>query len=282
MIVPQTHQVSARNWQAELALTFARREARTTLTHRLHHGPLVVQKMLYPEGDAVCHGIIVHPPGGVAGGDALTLRANLGVQSQVLLSTPGATKWYKAGQTHASQKLLFDVQENASLEWLPQENIVFDGAKVGLTAEVRLAQAAKYVGWEVTCLGRQARQEMWQQGYLKQHTAVYRDGKPVWVERAQLTPQSREIMAITGLGGQVVMGTFVIVHGQPPQDLLDACRAQQVTYGQCGVSSLPQVLSARYVGNSAQEARAYFESIWMLLRPWYLEKVAVRPRIWST
>lgn len=278
----QLDQTSARHWQAELALTFARQAQRTTLVRRQHHGPLVVQKMLYPEGDMVCHGIIVHPPGGVAGGDALTLRASLDESAQVLLSSPGATKWYKAGQAPASQTLVFDVSEHACLEWFPQENIVFDGAQVRLSAEVHLAKNACYAGWEVTCFGRQARQEVWQQGYLKQNTVIYRDGKPVWVERAKLTPQCREMASIAGLGGQVVMGTFVIVRGQLPLQYLEACRTQEVRYGQCGVSSLPQVVCARYVGSSAQEARDYFESIWKLLRPWYLEKVAVRPRIWNT
>ena len=124
-------------WRALLALEFERRGVRTVLASRCHDGSLIVQKPLYPEGDEVCHAIVVYPPAGIAGGDELQLSANVGPEACVLLTTPGAGKWYRSAGPQASQRIVFDVGPGACLEWLPQETIIFDGALADLRAEVR-------------------------------------------------------------------------------------------------------------------------------------------------
>src|SRR3989344_500526 len=111
----------AQSWKARLALGFESRDGRTVLAERRHDGPLVVQKALYPEGDAVCHAIVVHPPAGIAGGDELELKVRSARGAHALLTTPGAGKWYRSAGPRAEQKLRFDV--SGALEWLPQETI---------------------------------------------------------------------------------------------------------------------------------------------------------------
>src|SRR5438105_10584460 len=127
----------AASWKASLSLSFARDENRCVLAKRSHEGPLVVQKPLYPEGAEVCHAIVVHPPGGIAGGDELSLEVK--TRGHALLTTPGATKWYRSAGPWAKQKLSFDV--DGTLEWLPRETIVFDGALAQLECEIRLGSA---------------------------------------------------------------------------------------------------------------------------------------------
>src|SRR6185369_16165309 len=141
-----------RSWKARLELGFTRESERTVLSRKLHDGPLVVQKPLYPEGSAVCHAIVVHPPGGMAGGDELELTSSVAQGAAALLTTPGATKWYRTAGPQASQRIAFDAQ--GTLEWLPQETIVFDGALAQSALEVDLATDASLVGWEIVCLGR--------------------------------------------------------------------------------------------------------------------------------
>src|SRR6478736_2504397 len=119
-------------WRARLALAFERRGDRTVLARRHHEGPLVVQKPLYPEGDGVCHAIVLHPPAGIAGGDAIELSLRAGEGSSVLVTTPGAAKWYRSPGPTASQRISIEAAAGSTLEWLPQENIVFDGARADI------------------------------------------------------------------------------------------------------------------------------------------------------
>src|SRR2546423_15456645 len=118
----------AASWKARLSLSFARDGNRSVLAERSHEGPLVVQKPLYPEGDTVCHTILVHPPGGIAGGDELRIEARVGAAAHTLLTTPAAGKWYRSAGPWAQQRVRLDGGAGPSVQWLPQESILFDGA----------------------------------------------------------------------------------------------------------------------------------------------------------
>jgi urease accessory protein len=276
-----------RSWLAQLDLSFNSNHLRTWLEKKQHIGPLVIQKTLYPEGADVCHGVIVHPPGGVAGGDQLTLNVNLVQRAHVLLTTPGAGKWYKANGSVASQHLAFEIKDDACYEWLPQENILFNGSKVRFSAQVNLSRNAKYAGWDIMCFGRQAQGERWDSGELQQSMIIRREGKLIWNEHVFLDQETPLLQSIIGLGGNAVNATFVIAAHALPTALLNSCRDLQPNLtidgkAKYGVTALPEIFVARYVGQSAQSARHYFEQLWMILRPWYGQREAARPRIWNT
>jgi urease accessory protein len=275
--------VPTKRWLAELSLEFESRRGRSILAKRQHQGPLVIQKTLHPEGEAVCHGVVVHPPGGIAGGDELMLNATLGNGANALLTTPGASKWYKSNGVQAKQHLSFVLDDIACLEWLPQENILFDGSQLTLSANIELAAQSVYAGWEVVCFGRQAQQEQWQSGRYQQSLRIWREQTLIWQECTLLHPKHPVFDSMVGLRGHVVTGSFVIAAGHVPDAVLAACRELKLT-GEVryGVTALPQVFSARYVGLSAPQAREYFEQLWQLLRPWYLGRAVTRPRIWNT
>jgi len=278
---------SGRHWHARLDLNFAERGGRTWLAQRQHVGPLVLQKTLYPEGQSICHGVIVHPPGGVAGGDVLTLAVSLSQQSKVLLTTPGAGKWYKANGHEASQHLIFNLQDHACFEWLPQENIMFDGSQVRFTADINLSRNARYAGWEILCFGRQAQGECWNTGTMHQNVSIRRENKRIWLERTAIVPEPALMQSIVGLGENAVSASFVIAAGAVPPEVLARCREIQPKLAldmlaRYGVTALPEIFSARYIGQSAQCAREYFEALWQILRPWYLGHESTRPRIWNT
>lgn len=279
--------IKTAQWLATLTLDFEADNGRSYLAKRQHSGPLVIQKTLYPEGVEVCHGIIIHPPAGVAGGDALTLHVNVGRNARALLTTPGAGKWYKANGAVASQHLRFDLAEKSGLEWLPQENILFDGSILDFSAEVHLDQDAVYAGWEILCFGRLAKGERWHIGQLQQRLTIKRFNKTIWQESANLSANDRFFHSAIGLGGNVVSANFVIAAGAVPVELFAQCQLFEIdsasdSKAKFGVSALPEVFSARYIGMSAQSARHYFEGLWRILRPWYASRPAVRPRIWNT
>lgn len=282
IVSPPLKLTATKHWQARLELGFARRDARSYLAHRLHHGPLVVQKSLHPEGEDICHAVVVHPPGGVAGGDALHLQVQVGEGARALLTTPGAGKWYKANGTKATQTLTFQLAAGSGLEWLPQENILFDAAEVGFSAEIALAADATLAAWDIVCLGRQAQQEIWQSGFYQLNQRITRNGRLIWNERARMQADDLVKASRVGLGGAAVFGTFLVCAGAVPAEVLQACREIVLSNAKVGITALPDVLCIRYIGNASQQARQYFEHCWQILRPWYYQKDAIRPRIWNT
>jgi len=263
----------AQSWKARLRLRFERRDGRTVLAAREHDGPLVVQKALYPEGDAVCHAIIVHPPAGIAGGDELELHAGSAMGAHALLTTPGAGKWYRSVGPWAAQSLHFEVA--GALEWLPQETIVFDGALAQLATEVRLQGDARYLGWEILCLGRTGSGERFGKGKIRLHTRLYRDGKLLWMERGRIEGGGALLDSPAGLQGKPVCATLVAAC---PMVDLAACRGIE----SLAVTQLPGVLVARYLGDSSEQAKKLFAKLWAALRPALFGREAQLPRIWST
>lgn len=273
--------VHLRSWRAELTLDFEQRGGKTVLAARRHEGPLVVQKPLYPEGEAVCHAIVVHPPAGIAGGDELELAARAGEGAYALLTTPGAGKWYRSGGPWARQSLTFTAGKGSCLEWLPQETIVFDGALADLRTEVQLAADARFIGWEVLCLGRTGAGERYTRGECRLRTVVTRENRPLWQERGCLAGGGAVMDAPAGLGGKPVCGTLYAAAELGPNEVA-ACRAVAPVTGAAAVTLLPGVLLARYLGDSSEAAKRYFVELWRLLRPAIGGRSAVEPRIWRT
>jgi len=275
---------SPAGWQARLDLRFARRDEATILARRHHRGPLRVQKALHPEGPGVCHAIVLHPPAGIAGGDSLEISTGVDHAAHALLTTPGAGKWYRSAAPWARQTLDFEVAANARLEWLPQETIVFDGAKADMRSCIRLAADARYLGWEVLCLGRRASNERFERGDLKLHTRIEQDGKLLWLEQGRLSGGSSLLDSPVGLAGFSVCGTMLAAGEKISPALLAACRAVAALEqgAQHGLTALPQMLVARYLGHSSEAARAWLVALWQLLRPALLGREAQAPRIWNT
>jgi len=270
-------------WQARLALEYTLRGGRTTLSGREHSGPLLVQKPFYPEGDAVCHSIIVHPPGGIAGGDALKLELRLREGTAALLTTPGAGKWYRSLGPKASLVQHFDIGCDAVLEWLPQPAIVFDAARAETRTEVRLHQEALYMGWDMSCMGRAASGERFNSGELRQRTEVWQQGRRLWCEYARLAGGDPMLASNAGLASRTVSATLIAAGKDIDKGLLDQCRDIAPAAGEhAGITVLPRVLLARYLGHSSEAAMHYFIALWSLLRPALAGRSAVPPRIWAT
>src|SRR5215208_7145874 len=82
-------------WHARLALDY-RLEAGRCVARFEHEGPLRILQSLYPEGDGVCHNVIVHPPGGLVGGDTLEIAVRVREGAHGLITTPGATRFYRS------------------------------------------------------------------------------------------------------------------------------------------------------------------------------------------
>ena len=269
-----------RSWKASLALDFSFENQKTTLSRKIHDGPLVVQKPLYPEGGGVCHAIIVHPPGGIAGGDELSLTVGAHEGASVLLTTPGAAKWYRSAGPWAKQGVAFNV--GGTLEWLPQETIVFDGALARTAYDVNLGAGACLIGWDIVCLGRTGSGERFARGMLRTSMQVRREGKLLWLERGRIDGGGRLLASPAGLAGKPVFGTLFACALNLNQWLLHEMRKTEPEQGQGAVTLLPGIMLARYLGDSSEAARRYFIALWRILRPALTGRDAIEPRIWRT
>jgi len=267
------------SWHAELELGYARFGDSTRPTQRRHVGPLRVQKHLYAEGPQVCQHIIVHPPGGIAGGDRLNISATVGADAWAQLTSPGAAKWYRASGP-AYQQLDLRVEAGATLEWLPQETIVYAGAQAELSTRIDLEGDAKLLYWDMVALGRPASGERFDSGHFQAHLDIRRDGHLLWHERQRIEGGDGLLDSPIGLAGQTVFATLLVT-GEISAELLDACR-ERPSQVRGNLTQLPGLLVARCLAAEALQARAWLIELWGLLRPVLLGRDAVPPRIWST
>jgi urease accessory protein len=270
-------------WSAHLSCRFDQYRDRTRLIARAHRGPLLVQRPFYPEDNGTCHIYLVHPPGGVAGGDDLRFDATLDPGANVLITTPAATKLYRANGRPAAQSNVLIVGADATLEWLPQETLVFNGADAALTTRVEMADSARFLGWEIIGLGRTAQGETFEAGRLRQRFELYRNGSPVWLERATYGANDRVLDAAWGLSAQPVFGTFVCTTDAADTLVARIRRAApEGIPGEFAVTALPNAVVCRYIGPWAEAARTYFCAAWGAIRPVVLGRAAQPPRIWAT
>lgn len=271
------------HWRAEIELGFDRRGSRSFLAHRRSRGPLVVQKPLYPEGEAVCHVILIHPPGGIVGGDQLHIDVNVSPNTQTLITTPGSGKYYRSLGDLAVQKQRFSVAENGVLEWLPQDNILFSGCRASLSTQVDLVPGARFIFMDMSCLGRPASNDSFDDAQVTQSLNIRRVGEPLLSERAVYQSGHAMLQQPWGLAGHTVIGTLIAT---------EACREYAAPVRQylentasdvrCAVTVINDVLIFRCLSHNAEKCRQHLINVWAIVRPLITGRVACPPRIWRT
>jgi urease accessory protein len=229
---------------------------------------------------------LLHPPGGLVAGDELQIDAHVESGAHALLTTPAAGKLYRspAPELLARQEQRFRVSAAACLEWLPQETIAFRGARAELRTSVELSGDARFIGWEIMCLGRPAAQELFDHGVLRPQLELTRDGKLVYVERGLYEAGSQLMQAPWGLDAQPVVASMLCAAPGVSRHI-DAVRATLAAHsgsGRLAASAWDDCLVVRYLGPSAEQARNNLAAVWTELRPHVVGCEAVAPRIWRT
>jgi urease accessory protein len=276
---PNNHIDSPAGWLARLELEFAFDGGASRLRRNRHHGPLRVQKALYPEGAQTVHAIVVHPPGGIRAGDRLEIDAQVGPGAHAFLTSPGAAKWYRGDDGAAHQSLRLAAGDGAALEWLPQETIYFDGARAVQRQVVRLGAGARYVGCDILCFGRQASGERFERGGLRLHAEIWSGSQLLWYEQARIDAGSAAMNGPFGLDGNTICATLTAVGPALPAALLAQIRALDPALG---ASQLKSVFIARLLCGDSEHARRVMTGVWQLLRPHVIGRAALSPRIWAT
>jgi len=269
------------SWRGQLDLRFGYQNGTTQILSSRAQAPLKLQRPFYPEGNTICHSVILHTAGGIVGGDRLSLNLQLEPHAQALITTPAATKVYRSNQIEAQQSVHIQVAEAACLEWLPQEAIIFNQAYYRQDLRVDLAEGASWLGWEITRFGRSARGERFLAGEWRSHTEVWQGNYPLWIDRQWLLGSAATLQNLHGLAGHSVVGTFAWVGQTVQPDLVNQAR-QAWTGGSAdvGVSRLTKGLVCRYRGDSTTAARKWFSTVWQHIRQDYLKRDRCIPRVW--
>ena len=259
----QTTQPPAR-WQAKLDLSYSMQGGRTLASYA-HQGPLRVLQSLYPEGDAVCHQVLVHPPGGLVGGDQIQIDVRVGCGAHAFVTTPGATRFYRSAGPTASQHIRVVLEPNARLEWLPLETIAYSGCRAHNQLNLALAPGAQAMAWDVLVLGLPESGQPFEQGDFLQHMEV----EGVWLDRGQIHASDRRLLdGPVGLAGRRCLATLILASGDDwPTALIEQAqekaRAQTGQGIELGVTlAHPKVLVARVLSDQAEPARETLQAIW--------------------
>ncbi len=278
-------------WHGHLQLAFRHDtldgEPRSVLLDR-HSGPLRVLRALYPESPQVCHAVLVHPPGGIVGGDSLAVEIDAAARTHALLTTPGAARFYRSAGDAAVQTLHARVAEGARLEWLPLETICHRGALAENRMRFELAPGAEMIGWDMLALGLPASGEAFDRGRYTQQIEL----PGVWLERGTIDGGDRLLLdSPLGLAGHRVLATAWFAAGEPMsaariERLLDAARAaaqDSAGHAPSGASSLDdRCIVMRALAPRVEPAMHLLTAVWRAWRETAWAMDACPPRVWRT
>ena len=275
------------SWHGTLSLRYAR-DGERTLAHDRHDGPLRILKALYPEGAGICHHVLVHPPGGIVGGDVLDIDATLDAGTHALITTAGATRFYRSSGAHAAQRAVLRVADGARLEWLPLESIAYSGCLAENRVQLELAPGAECIGWDVLALGLPAAGEPFAAGRFTQHTEM----PAKWLERGRIAANDTLLLdSPLGLAGHRVLAMAWLACGAPIGDarcdaLLDIARESaraSPLAASCGVTRPHDgVIVMRALADSVEPAMALLQCVRAAWRQSAWQLAPNPPRVWRT
>jgi urease accessory protein len=286
------------SWHARLQLDY-RHEGGRSVARFEHDGPLRILQSLYPEGDAICHNVLVHPPGGLVGGDTLELAITGAEGSHGLVTTPGAARFYRSAGGPATQHTRIRLAADARLEWVPLETICYPGCQARNRIEIDLAPGAEMMGWDVAALGLPQAGQAFDRGSLLQHLEL-RHGEaggappphPVWLERGRIDASDARLMeSPLGLGGRRCLATLYWACGT---EITRARRGQALELAREVIDGWPdgtlagatapdaRVVVVRVLAPLVEPALDLLKAIRRAWRPALWSLPALDPRGWAT
>jgi urease accessory protein len=270
-------------WTGKLNLSYKNSQNKTYLDLAYCQAPLKIQRSFYPEGEQICHSVILHTAGGIVGGDLLEQNINLQPQSQVLITTSAANKIYRTNGEKAKQDITIKVESQSYLEYLPQETIIFNGGVFRQNLRVELDLDSSWLGWEIMRFGRSARGEIFDQGEWRSYIDIRQENQPLWIDRQCLKGSKELFFSLNGLARKPVIGTLSYLGKPVNSSLIQTVRNSWQPHSnnsEIGVTQVLQGLLCRYRGTSVSEVKNWFIQVWELLRQDQQKQFIIKPRVW--
>ena len=267
-------------WAAQIDLMAEQRHGRPVLTRRCHAGPLRIQKPFYPE-DGACHVYLLHPPGGVVGGDRLDIRVEAATNAQLLITTPAATKIYRSPGAGSEIDIHIRAADGASVEWLPMETLLFGASRLHQTTTVELSSLSRFCGWEMVSLGRPMSGDDYSSGQYRAQLRISVNGIPALVERLTFSATDDMMTAPWGLSGHRAFGALYAYPAD--RDVLTHVRQLLEAWPDEVTATLVDgFLVIRSLTARSNDLRERFMTLWQRIRQMILGLAPCPPRIWAT
>jgi len=273
-------------WHARLDLHYTCANSTTTVKHE-HSGPLRILKSLYPEGTGICHNVLIHPPSGLVGGDTLDILIDLSQSAHALITTPGATRFYKSDSMWATQDVQVKMKDTSKLEWLPLETLAYGGCMARNRCAFDLQDESELIAWDVTALGMPSANLPFTKGLIEQHFELKRH----WLDKGVIKADDHILLnSPLGLNRKKCLATLVFASAMPMSDakrnrILDLTRnviSLNETPNLVGATSPgSRVIVVRALSDLVEPSMRLMRKIWLEWRSQIWSLDSVMPRIWA-
>ena len=273
-------------WRAHLDLHYSL-ENLTTQVKFEHEGPLRILRSLYPEGPSVCHNVLIHPPSGLVGGDSLEINIQAKDQAHALITTPGATRFYRSEHEWATQHVLVNLKDSARLEWLPLETLAYNGCKAKNHCTFDLKDESELIAWDITALGMPSANLPFEVDQIEQHFEL----KGHWLDRGRIQASDLDLLnSPVGLNARKCLSTMVFASaralsaervGQILELARSALPANSLEIQAGATSPNAHIVVVRMLSDLVEPSMHLMRRIWLAWRSELWSLQPVMPRIWA-
>jgi len=268
--LPENEVFAANRAVGCIALTVGANNGVTRRSRIREEGPLRVRCPGQPSAEL--EAVILNTAGGVAGGDRFDVDISVASQARLVVTTAAAEKVYRALDSDAVITIDLKVGAGAALAWLPQETILFDGARLARTIRVDLDRDARLVACEAIIFGRSGMRETVRHGRLLDRWRIYREGRIVHAEAARFEDDIAATLAAAAVAnGGSAFATVLIVPAD--ESVLGAVRGLRVA-GEVAASAWKELLAVRLCAANGAALRRDLVAVLNAVRGGAL------PRLW--
>jgi urease accessory protein len=225
---------------------------------------------------------LVTTSGGLVGGDRLDVAVSVGENAALMAIGQAAEKVYRSLGNDCGVDIALEVGAGGWLEWLPQETILFEGARLRRNTALSVAGTGRALAGEMLVFGRVARGETMSYGLVRDAWTVRRDGRLVWADALHMDGEDipYSLAAAAGFAGARAYATAIYV-GPDAAAQLDLARDAAAIDGvRSGATLCGPVLVVRWLGADPGAVRRAFGDFWMRRRAAAGGLPPRLPRLW--